>query len=125
MSSLINILLIPIPYVWKHIRGVIQCLRNAVSAMKYTALIKAIQALDLGFLNGAVISIASERKSASLNDPRANTEVGWTERSSRTSVLHTEALPIVHVFTRSFILPGFFPLLNLWNSLRMIKTWRP
>lgn len=94
MSALINIILIPIPYVWKHIRGVIQCLGNAVSAMKYTALIRAIQALDLGFLNGAVISIASERISASLNDPRANTEVGWTEGSPRTSVLHIEALPV-------------------------------
>lgn len=41
MSALINIILIPIPYVWKHIRGVIQCLGNAVSAMKYTALIKS------------------------------------------------------------------------------------
>lgn len=60
MSALINIILIPIPYVRKHIRGVIQCLGNAVPAMKYTALIKAIQNLDLGFLNGAVVSIASE-----------------------------------------------------------------
>lgn len=60
MSALINIILIPIPYVWKHIRSVIQCLGNAVPAMKYTALIKAIQNLDLGFLNGAVVSIASE-----------------------------------------------------------------